>query len=113
MDASYIFAGLVVTDRDKAAAWYARLLGRSADMLPNDAEASWQLADSASLYLLADPGRAGRGVFTLIVPDLDAELARIATQGITPGPVEVLEAGRKCVIPDPDDNEIGLVQLRG
>jgi predicted enzyme related to lactoylglutathione lyase len=111
MDASYVFAGLIVSDRDQASAWYARLFGRRADMLPNDAEASWQLADSASLYLLADPARAGRGVFTLIVADLDAELDRIAGRGITPAPVEVLDAGRKCVITDPDGNEIGLVQL--
>src|SRR6266481_3405949 len=92
MDISYVFAGLVVADRDKAAAWYAKLLGRLAD-------------------LLADPGRAGHGVFTVIVPDLDAELARIAAQGIAPGPIDEFPAGRKSVIEDPDGNEIGIAQL--
>ena len=111
MEISYVFAGLIVADRDKAAGWYARLLGRPADMLPNDAEATWWLADQASLYLLADPDRAGQGVFTLIVPDLDAELARMAADGITPARIEVLEAGRKSVVEDPDGNEIGLAQL--
>src|SRR6185437_8034769 len=111
MEVSYVFAGLIVADRDQAAAWYARLLGRPADMLPNDAEATWQLAKVASLYLLADPGRAGRGAFTLIVPDLDAELARLADSGIAPSRIDVMEAGRKCVIEDPDGNEIGLAQL--
>jgi len=111
MDISYVFAGLVVTDRDKAAAWYAGLLGRPADVLPNDAEAMWQLSDQASLYLLADPGRAGHGVFTLIVPDLDAELARLAASGIGPSRIDEFEAGRKCVIEDPDGNEIGIAQL--
>jgi catechol 2,3-dioxygenase-like lactoylglutathione lyase family enzyme len=111
MEISYTFAGLIVADRDEAAAWYAKLLGRPADMLPNDAEAAWQLADGASLYLLADPGRAGQGAFTLIVPDLDAELARMAADGITPTRIDVMEAGRKGVIEDPDGNEIGLVQL--
>lgn len=109
---SYVFAGLLVADRDLAADWYARLIGRQADMLPNDAEAAWQLADSASLYLRADPGRAGRGVITLIVTDLDARIAAIAARGIAPGPVEVVgEAGRKCVITDPDGNEVEIVQL--
>jgi len=111
MKISYVFAGLIVADRDQAAAWYARLLGRPADMLPNDAEAAWQLASEASLYLLADPARAGRSVFTLIVPDLDAELVRMAASGITPSRIDVIGAGRKGVIVDPDGNEIGIAQL--
>ena len=110
MEISYVFAGLIVADRDKAAAWYARLFGQ-ADMLPNDAEATWQLANEASLYLLADPGRAGQSVLTLIVPDLDAELARMAAEGITPTRIDVMQAGRKCVIEDPDGNEIAFAQL--
>jgi hypothetical protein len=63
MDVSYVFAGLVVSDRDRAAEWYARLFGRPADMLPNAVEAAWQLAESASLYLgrrrTFGPTRAG------------------------------------------------------
>jgi catechol 2,3-dioxygenase-like lactoylglutathione lyase family enzyme len=112
MDISYLFAGLIVTDRDQAAGWYAKLLGRPPDMLPNDAEAAWQLALGASLYLLADPARAGQGVFTLIVPDLDAELARLAAASIDPTRIDEFPAGRKCVIKDPDGNEIGIAQLR-
>jgi hypothetical protein len=88
MDVSYVFAGLVVSHRDRAADWYARLLGRPADMLPNDAEAAWQLSPSVSLYLLADPARAGRGVFTVVVDDLDAALAEMAARGLALGPTE-------------------------
>jgi catechol 2,3-dioxygenase-like lactoylglutathione lyase family enzyme len=111
VDIGYVFAGLVVADRDQAAAWYGKLLGRPPDILPNDAEATWQLASGASLYVLADPERAGRGVFTLIVPDLDAELARLEASGITPTRIDEFEAGRKCVLHDPDGNEIGIAQL--
>ena len=112
MDVSYVFAGLVVADRDHAAAWYARLLGRPADMLPNDAEAAWQLTDTASLYLVADPSRAGHGVATIIVPDLDSTVAAIAARGIETGQIEqVGEAGRKCLITDPDGNAVGIVEL--
>ncbi|HWF79227.1 MAG TPA: VOC family protein [Streptosporangiaceae bacterium] len=112
MDVSYVFAGLVVADRDQAAGWYARLFGRPADMLPNDAEAAWQLAGSASLYLLANPARAGHGVFTLVVDDLDGMLAELAARGIVHGPTEeVGTAGRKCVITDPDGNTISIVEL--
>ena len=112
MDVSYVFAGLVVSDRDQAADWYARLIGRPADMLPNDAEAAWQLARSASLYLLADPARAGHGVFTFMVDDLDGVRAEITARGLTAPPAEqVGAAGRKCVITDPDGNTVSIVEL--
>ena len=42
MDITYVFAGLAVANRNEAAAWYERLLGRPPDFLPNDAEAAWQ-----------------------------------------------------------------------
>src|SRR5262249_34832614 len=98
--------------RDRAADWYSRLFGRQADMLPNDAEAAWQLSESASLYLLADPKRAGHGVFTVVVDDLDAVLAEITARGLALGPTEeVGTAGRKCVITDPDGNAVAMVEL--
>lgn len=114
MDVSYVFAGLVVGNRDSAADWYARLFGRPADMLPNDAEAAWQLGDASSLYLLADPDRAGRGVFTFVVDDLDAVLAEIAARGVELGPVDELTGiGRKCVTIDPDGNAVSIIELVG
>jgi len=112
VDVSYVFAGLPVADRDGAADWYARLIGRPADMLPNDAEAAWQLTESASLYLVTDPVKAGRGVVTLVVADLRAERAKIAASGIEAGPVEAVgQAGLKCVVPDPDGNSVALIEL--
>lgn len=111
MNVDYAFAGLVVSDRDRAADWYARLLGRPADMFPNDAEATWRLTESASLYLLADPSQAGRGVFLLIVPDLDAELAAIAARGIAVTAIKETPAGRKGMFTDPDGNSVALAQL--
>jgi len=114
VDVSYLFAGLAVANRDAAAAWYERLLGRPADMLPNDDEAAWQLTGSGSVYLVADPERAGSGVVTLIVTDLDACLAGLAARGIPTGPVAAVgTAGRKCVLTDPDGNQVSIVELAG
>ena len=113
MDTTYVFAGLVVANRDRAAAWYERLLGRPPTFLPNDAEAVWQLAGTASVYLLADPDRAGRGVVALVVDDLDAILAEIAGRGIVAGATEEIPgAGRKAVITDPDGNEVAILEIR-
>jgi hypothetical protein len=112
MGITYVFAGLVVANRNQAAAWYERLLGRPPDFLPNDAEAVWQVAGTASLYLLADADRAGRGVMTLVVDDLGASLAEIAGRGIVTGAIEEIPgAGRKAVMTDPDGNAVSLVEI--
>jgi len=112
MDVSYVFAGLMVADRDKAADWYTKIIGRPADMLPNDAEAAWRLTGLASVYLRADPHRAGRGVLTLVVADLDAVLAEISGRGIAARQVEdVPGAGRKAKFTDPDGNTVEVVEL--
>jgi hypothetical protein len=112
MNISYVFAGLVVRNRDQAAAWHERLLGRPPDFLPNDAEAVWQVAGTASVYLLVDKERAGRGVTALVVDDLDAVLSEVGGRGFEPGRIEVIPgAGRKSVISDPDGNSISILEI--
>ncbi len=112
MNVSYAFAGLLVRNRDEAVAWYERLLGRPPTFLPNDAEAVWQLADTASLYLLADAGRAGGGITTLVVDDLPATLTEITRRGVDTGAIEEIPgAGRKAVIADPDGNAVSIVEI--
>lgn len=109
---TYAFACFLVTDRDRAMTWYERLLGRPPTFIPNDAEAVWQVATTASMYLLADPERAGQGVMTLVVDDLDASVAEIARRGIPTGPIEEIPgAGRKSVITDPDGNALSLIEV--
>lgn len=112
MDIRYAFAGIVVSDRDSAMAWYQAVFGRPADLLPNQREAMWQVSAEASVYLLADPDRAGRSSTTMVVGDLDGELTALAARGIEAGQVEVIEgAGRKAVLVDPDGNEVSIVEL--
>lgn len=112
MNISYAFACLLVTNRDRAAPWYERLFGKPPDFLPTEDEAVWQVAPTASVYILADSDRAGRGTVTLIVDDLTATLAEIRGRGIIAGPInEVTGAGSKSVITDPDGNEVAFVEL--
>ena len=112
MDVDYVFAGLVVTSLDEALPWYERFFGRPADMLPHDREAVWRLAETASVYVLADPPHAGNGVVTLVVGDLDAWLAHLAARGIEPASLlDVPGSARKAVFRDGDANTIALAEL--
>lgn len=76
-----LFAGIAVAEIDSAREWYERLIGRPADMLPNDNEAAWQLAGHGWVYLVGDAQRAGHALLTLLVDDLDGQLAGLGEGG--------------------------------
>ena len=104
----HLFAGLPVGDFAAARAWYERLLGEPA-FEPHATEAVWTLAEDRSIYVVQDRGRAGRGLVTVFVDDLDAQLAEIAARGLTPDACETYANGvRKAVFRDPDGNEVGF-----
>jgi catechol 2,3-dioxygenase-like lactoylglutathione lyase family enzyme len=112
MRGDHLFAGVPVRDRDEAAAWWERALGRPPDLVPNDREAAWQLTDSGWLCLIADPEHAGATIHTLLVPDLDAMLAGLAERGLGAGSVRTLATGvRTAVLADPDGNRLQLGQV--
>jgi hypothetical protein len=95
-----------------AVAWYTRLLGRPADIVPNDDEVMWRLADAAWLYVVRDARRAGHALVTLCVADLDLAVAGIAARGITGGPVEIIgDAGRKATFTDDEGNAISFIEV--
>jgi catechol 2,3-dioxygenase-like lactoylglutathione lyase family enzyme len=103
-----LFAGLRVRDFAQARRWYERLLGEPS-FFPHATEAVWTVAEERSLYIVEDAGRAGHGVATLLVDDLDAVVAGIAARGLEPDEREAYANGvRKMVYRDPDGNEIGF-----
>jgi predicted enzyme related to lactoylglutathione lyase len=112
INVTYVFAGYLAVDRDRSAAWYGRLFGKPPTFLPNDVEAVWQVANTASVYLLADADRAGHGLLTLVDDNLEVSLAEIAARGIEPGTIEEIPgAGRKATMLDPDGNTVSIVQI--
>ena len=112
LSASHVFAGLPVCDYAASREFYERLMGRPPDVLPHDREAVWQLADGGLVYIVDDPPHAGRSVVTLIVADLDRELAGLSERGIERPPVEAIgTVGRKATIVDPDGNRLALAQV--
>jgi len=107
MQITHVFAGVAVTDYESARNWYERLLGRPPDMLPMKDEAVWRLASTASIYVVADTERAGSGLVTIAVNDLEAQLAELAEHGI-PSADARADGPRKVVVNDPDGNTIAF-----
>jgi predicted enzyme related to lactoylglutathione lyase len=70
----------------------------------------WTLAEERSVFVVEEEGeRAGNGLVTVFVDDLDAQVARIAACGPEPDERATYSNGvRKAVYCDPDGNEVGL-----
>lgn len=103
-----LFAGIFVAEYEAAREWYERLLGREPSFLPHATEAVWELAEHRFLYIVEDAERAGDSTLTVMVDDLDALVAEIASRGIEPSERETYSSGaRKAIYRDPDGNEIG------
>jgi len=103
-----LFAGIRVRDLAAARGWYEQLLGEPS-FFPTATEVVWTPADGRSVYIEQDPGRAGAGLVTLFVDDLDAVIAEIGARGLEPAELETYANGvRKATYRDPDGNEIGF-----
>jgi catechol 2,3-dioxygenase-like lactoylglutathione lyase family enzyme len=69
----------------------------------------WTLADDRSVYIVQHADGAGRGVVTVFVDDLDAQVAAVAARGLEPDERETYSNGvRKVLYRDPDGNELGF-----
>ena len=90
----------------------AQLFGGDPTFVATETEAGWVLAKDRSVYIEQVPERAGRAMNTILVADLDAEVARIAARGLEPAQRETYDNGvRKITYRDPDGNEFGLGEV--
>ena len=104
----HLFAGLRVRDFQAARPWYERLLGE-VTFLPHATEAVWTLAEDRSVYIVEHAEGAGHSVVTVMVDDLDAQVAAIAARGLEPDERLTYSNGvRKVLYRDPDGNELGF-----
>ena len=111
MATTNLFAGIATADLPAARAYYERFFGRGPDLIPNDDEAAWRLTDDAWVYVVADAPRAGGAVLTLLVDDLDAQLAGLRERGIEPPATQPVGGGRSVRIDGPEDAMIQLAQV--
>jgi catechol 2,3-dioxygenase-like lactoylglutathione lyase family enzyme len=103
-----VFAGIPVTDYERALEWYKRLLGMDPAFYPNAVEAVWQLATDIHLYIIEDVDRAGGAVSMIWVDDPVSAVAKIGERGLKPVDVEKHDRVWKYVFHDADGNETGI-----
>jgi len=114
METEHLFAAMPVSDRERATGWYERLFGRPPDLIPNEHEAAWQVTQTGWIYVFVDALRAGSGVQTLLIADLDAFIEEMTERGIASSPVEpVGPSGRRTVVGDQDGNLLKVAQVSG
>lgn len=112
MAITYVFAGIPVAEFEPALAWYKRVLAREPDRFPTTQEAVWQLTDTALVYVVADPERAGSALITVFVDDFDERLATLRAAGIAVGQLETVNGTiQRATITDPDGNRIAFATL--
>lgn len=104
-----LFAGMPVTDLERAVAWYEQLLGAGPSFLPNDAEAVWELAGHRYVYVEVRPQHAGHARSTIFVEDFEERIEASAARGVLPAERETYSNGvRHATYRDPDGNELCL-----
>lgn len=104
-----IFAVAPVQDLAAALDWYGRLFGRAPDDRPIPDLAQWYL-DGFGFQVMRRPERAGGGMATLVVADIDAERERLAAAGIEPEPTVRGAFGAVALLDDPEGNRITLAE---
>jgi hypothetical protein len=107
------FTGVPVSELRRGQDFFERLFDKPPDVIVNDNEVMWQVAEAAWLYVVVDPGRAGQALAAVSVPDLDAALEELAAKGIEPSNVEQIGPGsRKATVLDPDGNTVAIIEVR-
>jgi catechol 2,3-dioxygenase-like lactoylglutathione lyase family enzyme len=110
-----LFAGVAVADFGAMLPWYQRLFGKPPDFFPHEAEAVWRVTDHAWVYVVAVERsvaeRAGGALLTILVDDLEDQVAQLTERGLPIGPINVLPgAAPKVEISDPEGNRITFAQ---
>jgi predicted enzyme related to lactoylglutathione lyase len=104
-----LFAGISVSDYQRALTWYQLLLGSPPSFLAHPTEAVWELAEHRYVFIEEQAKDAGHAQHTIFVDDLDTVVEQIAGRGLDPVERATFPNGvRKVTYRDPDGNEIGF-----
>ena len=82
MSVTHLFAGVAVSDFASARPWYEALFGSRPDMLPMEGEAVWHVTTFGSVYVTANPARAGSAL-AIAVSNLEEHATALAARGLS------------------------------
>lgn len=106
-------ASVPVNDLQRASQWYERLFGRAADSKPMREVAEWKFERGGWLQVYQLPERAGKGSVTLVVSDIEEQIAELHKCGIETPPAMRNAQFNVVMIKDPDGNSIAFSQPIG
>jgi len=110
MTFTQVSAEMMVSDHDTAVTWYSKLLGCNPDRRPMDGLVEWQVTDTASIQVFADPSKAGSSIVTFGVDDLDEHAQTFAEVGLELDRQTTPRGQHRGTITDPDRNLIVFAQ---
>lgn len=79
-------------------------------MFPHDTEAVWQLTASGAIYVVQDSQRAGNGLLTVAVDDLNAYEKQLRQAGLAFDEQVAGQAPRRLLVRDPDGNTLAFFE---
>ncbi|RYG32816.1 VOC family protein [bacterium] len=109
-----VLAVVPVAEFEIAKAWYGRLFEREADYAPMEGLAEWHFTETSGVQIVKDPVRAGRSMLTVVVDDLDAQVAKLREIGLDPRGLDTDPImARIAMVDDPEGNQITFAQPLG
>ena len=104
-----VLASVAVKDLDRAASWYAELLG-SPGKRPMPEVAEWMLPRGGGLQVYLLPERAGRGSLTFAVSDLEAQVRKLASMNVDVSQRAANARVKTVMVIDPDGNHLAFAE---
>ena len=102
-------ASVAVRDLSAAIKWYEAIF-RKAPSQPMPEVAEWKFERGGWLQVYQAPERAGSGSFTLIVSNLEEEVARLTELNINTSDRTSTEKVKTLMITDPDGNHVAFAE---
>ncbi len=102
-------ASLAVKDVNSAANWYEKIVGRPASR-PMPELAEWQFETGGGLQVYQLPERAGSGSCTLVITDMEAQVAQLEKLNIDTSQRTSSDSVKTVMITDPDGNHIAFAE---
>ncbi len=104
-----VLASVAVNDLDKAAAWYAELLGSPGNR-PMPEVAEWTFPRGGGLQVYRLPERAGGGSLTFAVSDLEEQVRKLVSMKVDVSQRVSNDRVKTVMVADLDGNHLAFAE---